>query len=130
MQVDKESPARERRRGSRQSESNGKPGRRKDTGGLGERLRALGPEASEFVRRLSIANEFCMWKQCSRETCRRAERCRGEDVECFDEQRGELKRAILELVIWLMCTADISSNEFYDYLDEVTADADDDEYEA
>lgn len=89
-------------------------------GDVAVELKALGPEAEDFYRRLAIVHEFELWKECSRETCRRAGKCRGDNAECFDEQRYDLKRKILRLVVWMMCTAEISSEEFYDYLDEVT----------
>lgn len=98
-----------------------------DTSSFAEQVRALGPEGADMMRRLAIANEFRLWKDCARMACRRAGKCRGEDIACFDEQEDALKPAILRLVVWLMCTADISSDEFYDYLDEVTDDADDDD---
>lgn len=87
---------------------------------LGEQLQALGPEAVEFFHRLAIVNEFCLWKECPRPDCRRAGQCSGDNAECFDERREELKRAILRCVVWLMCTANVSQDEFYDYLEEVT----------
>ena len=40
-----------------------------------------------------------------------------------------MKQRILEYVVWLLCTADISSDAFYDYLDEVTADIEDGDQE-
>ena len=100
-------------------------------GGLGEiaaELKALGPEAEDFFRKLALVNEFTLWKECSREACRRVGKCRGENAECFDEQRYQLKRSILRVAVWMMCTAEVSSEEFYDYLDEVTdEEAEDDE---
>ena len=67
-----------------------------------------------------------MWADCPHQACRRARACSGDDMVCVEERRGELKRKILEEVVLLLSTAGVSSNEFYDYLDEVTADADDD----
>ena len=77
------------------------------------------------MRRLAIVNEFRLWADCPRTACRRSGKCRGEDAECFEERRDELKHAVLRQVVWLLCTTGISSDEFYDYLDEVVADADD-----
>ncbi len=94
------------------------------------KLRALGPEAEEFGQRLMVANAFDLWADCPNESCRRAGKCRGEDIGCFDERRAELVRKILQHVVALLCIANVSSDEFYDYLDEVTADADDDGDEA
>ena len=99
---------------------------REAPGGFAAQVRALGPEGEDMIRRLAIVNEFGLWENCSREACRRAGKCRGDDVDCFDEQRAELKRAILQHVVWLLCTTRVSSGEFYDYLDEVTADPDED----
>ncbi len=80
-------------------------------------LRAQVPEVQDFARRLAIANSFAMWKDCPRDACRRVRLCRGDDVACFDERRGELTRLILQYVVMLLVTADISSEAFYDYLD-------------
>ena len=110
----------------------GMPKARRESDDFGRRARELGPEAVEFMRRLAIVNEFGLWEDCAREACRRAGKCRGGDAECFDERRGELKRAILQHVVSLLCTANVSSDEFYDYLDEVTeeGDAGDGDWEA
>ncbi len=96
-------------------------------GDLASQLKALGPEAEEFFRILAIVNEFQMWKECPREACRRTRKCRGDNAECFDERRYELKRKILRYVVWMMCTAEVSSEEFYDYLDEATDEEGEDE---
>jgi hypothetical protein len=93
-----------------------------EVGRLVSKLKALGPEAEEFARRLVVVNDFHLWKDCPRAACRRARKCRDDDVACFDERRAALKRQILQFVVMLLCTADISSDEFYDYLDEVTED--------
>ncbi len=93
-------------------------------------LKALGPDAGELVLILSIANRFRMWADCPHQACRCARACSGDDMVCVEERRGELKRKILEEVVLLLSTAGVSSNEFYDYLDEFTADADDDGDEA
>ena len=69
-----------------------------------------------------------MWEDCPHEACRRARTCRGDDMACFEERRGELKRKVLEEVVLLLCIAGVSSDEFYDYLDEVTDDADDERW--
>ena len=64
------------------------PGRRSEPGDLAAELKALGPEAEAFFRRLALVNEFGLWKDCGREPCRRARKCRGDDAECYDERRG------------------------------------------
>ncbi len=87
-------------------------------------LRALGPEAEDFARRLVVVNQFGMWQDCPHDACRRARTCRGEDIECLDERRPELTRRVLQYVVMLLCTAGVSSDAFYDYLDAVTADID------
>ncbi len=93
---------------------------------FGGKLRALGPEAGKLALRLVIANRVQMWADCPHEVCRRARACRADDMVCFEERRDELKRKVLQEVVLMLCTADISSGEFYDYLDEVTADPEED----
>ena len=86
-------------------------------------LTALGPQAGEFVLRLVIVNRLHMWEDCPHEACRRARACRDDDMACFEERRGELKRKVIEEAVIMLCTAGVSSDEFYDYLDEVADDA-------
>ena len=100
-----------------------------EAGDLAAELKALEPEAGALVRRLALVDEFGLWKDCARERCRRAGKCRGEDAECYDEQRDALKQRVLECVIWLLCTADVRSDEFYDYLHDITDDFNDDDQE-
>ncbi len=88
------------------------------------RLQALGPEAVEFARRLAIVNSFEMWADCPREECRRARLCRGADADCFDERRGELKQRMLKLIVMWLVAANISQDEFYDYLEMAGEEAD------
>ncbi len=86
--------------------------------------KALGPEEGAVVLTLVVANRFRMWADCPHQACRRARACSGDDMVCVAERRGELKRKILEEVVLLLATVKVSSDEFYDYLDEVSADAD------
>ena len=90
-------------------------------------LKALGPEVREQVLILLIANRFHMWADCPHQACRRARACSDDDTLCVEERRALLKRKILQEVVLLMATVGVNSDEFYDYLDEVTADEDGDE---
>ncbi len=86
----------------------------------------LGQEEGLFLLRLAVANRVRMWADCPHEPCRRARACRGDDMVCVEERRDELKRKVLQEVVWLLCTTGVSSDEFYDYLEEVTSEDDED----
>ena len=129
MQIDKDKPPRAARKVRRKQPWPAvevRHGGEDEADRLHAKLKALGPEAEAFGQRLIVANLFDMWADCPHEPCRRAGKCRGEDVACFDERRPELTRKVLAHVVPLLCIANVSSDEFYDYLDEVTADVDDD----
>jgi hypothetical protein len=128
MQIEKlrPSPAGAKGRG-RRPPVQAKPG---EADGRVAELRALGPEAGEFALTLVVVNRFRMWAECPHQACRRARACRGDDMVCLEERSEELKRKILEEVVLLLCAARVSSDEFYDYLDEITEDAEQDSDEA
>ena len=129
MQIEKEKPSRAAKKGNRRQQPpvQAQSDEPYETDRLMAKLKTLGPEAEAFGQRLLLVNVFHMWADCPDNACRRAGTCRGEDIACFDARRPELTRRVLDHVVPLLCVAGVSSDAFYDYLDAVTADADDPE---
>ena len=119
MHIENAKPPRGKAGRNRQQAAPAVAAAEEDADGVAAQIRALGPEAEEFARRLLVANMFGMSADCAHEPCRRAGTCRGEDVACLDERRPELTRRVLRHVVMLLLTANVSSDAFYDYLDAI-----------
>ena len=127
MQVEKVKQATRKGDPRQPRASQARPAHEDEAVRIARNIQAMGPDIVEFARRLLVANMMEMWADCPHDACRRAKTCRGEDVACFKERRAELTRRILKHVFLLLFTADVSSDAFYDYLDSVTEDADDED---
>ncbi len=57
------------------------------------------PEPDAIADRRVVANLFACWKltRCGREACDAAETCVGPGAPCFDENRENLRDALLDL---------------------------------
>ena len=96
-----------------------------DEGNLAAELAAIGPDAIACFREFVVVNALDMWKDCPIAACRRNRTCRGPAMECFTDRADELKRRAIAHAVYFLFTAGVSSDEFYDYLEEGDDEADD-----